>query len=264
MPPGPGSGGTPTRFDGGSSDMNVRFSLTGALACLLVLLPLSAPASDRFPDDGVTVSAEYAYLPLTPESEKKARPLALFGARARAAEIGAKYLSHRGLLAHFGDRQKEILCLAAEQIEAEVVAEHFTPETGETVVRIRARVEALDFVRAENADQELAEKEKTLSFRQEMEQPVSAEVSPGKELSRAYRYLRQKQWRIAVIYLDHLQRKYPNWSEVYLAKAIGYYSLNQITRMTDALQLACRLNNQEACDDMRSLDLVKVPGVGSD
>jgi hypothetical protein len=240
--------------------MNIPSSLAGSLLCLLIFLPTPAPAADRSSADDVTVSAEYAYLPMVPEPEEKARPLALFGAKARAAEMGAKFLARRGLLAHFGDRQKEIICLAAERIEAEVVEENFTPETGEYVVRIRSRIEALDFVRAENIDQELEEEEKGLSFRQEMEQPVSSEISPGKELSRAYRYLRQQQWRIAVIYLDHLQKKYPNWSEVYLAKAIGYYSLNRTDRMTEALQTACRLNNQEACDDLRGLGLVAIPG----
>ncbi|MGD8369164.1 MAG: hypothetical protein PVG78_16110 [Desulfobacterales bacterium] len=240
--------------------MNIRSSLVGSLTCLLLFLPAPAPASDGPVEDSVTVSAEYAYLPLVPEPRQKARPLALFGAKFRAAELGAKFLSRRGLLAHFGDRQKEILCLAAERIEPEILEENFAPETGEFVMRIRARIEALDFVRAENADLELEKKESRLSFREEMEQPVPPGISPGAALSRAYRYLRQKQWRIAIIYLDHLQRKYPGWSEVYLAKAIGYYSLNQTARMTDALEIACRLNNQEACDDMRGLGLVKVPG----
>jgi hypothetical protein len=185
----------------------------------------------------------------------------MFGARARAAEMGAKFLGHRGLLPHFGQRQKEIICLAADEIEATIIEERCMPQTGGCFVKIRARVEVIDFVRAQIADQELEEKEKHLSYREEMEQPVSPDISPGKELSRAYRYLRQKQWRIAVIYLDHLQQKYPNWSEVFLAKAIGFYSLNQTAMMTEALQTACRLNNQEACDDLRGLGLVRVPGV---
>jgi hypothetical protein len=233
--------------------------LAGAAVLLPMALSVQAVAADRQAVDAVEVTAQYTYLPLAKEPREKALSLATFGARIRAAEMGAKFLAHRGLLAHFGDRQKEILCLAADEIDATIVEERFTQRTGGCFVKIRARVQATDFVRAQIADQELEEKEKHLSYRQEMEQPVSPDISPGKDLSRAYRYLRQKQWRIAVIYLKHLQRKYPNWSEVYLAKAIGHYTLNQTDMMTEALQTACRLNNQEACDDLRGLGLEGAP-----
>ena len=240
--------------------MITSLKLAGAAVFLLSALSVQAVAADRQADEVVEVTAQYTYRPLAKEPREKAVPLAMFGARARAAEMGAKFLAHRGLLAHYGDRQKEIVCLAADEIEAKVIEERFTPETGGCFVKIRARIAAIDFVRAQIADQELEEKEKHLSYREEMEQPVSPDISPGKELSRAYRYLRQNQWRIAVIYLDHLQKKYPNWSEVHLAKAIGYYSLNQTIMMTDALKTACRLNNQEACDDLHGLGLGPIPG----
>ncbi len=83
-----------------------------------------------------------------------------------------------------------------------------------------------------------------------MEQYVNKTIEPGKEISRAYRYIRKKERRIAIIYLNHLQKKYPNWSELYLAKAIGFYISNDIEGMMSALQMSCNLGNKEACDDL--------------
>ena len=234
--------------------MNTRLLFAGVLSCLLALMGVAAGASDRPGDGPVQVVAEYAYRPFSVEPLQKARSLALFGARAKAAATAAKYLSHAGRLVHLGDRQKEILYLVAEKIEAVVEAEHFSPDTGRYDVRIRAAVVPLDFVHAQIEDEALKEEEQKLSFRDEMEQPILPEIRPGRELSRAYRYLRKKQWRIAVIYLDHLQEKYPNWAEVYLAKAVGYFSLNQTAMMSEALKTACRLGSPEACDDLRGLN----------
>ena len=86
-----------------------------------------------------------------------------------------------------------------------------------------------------------------------MDQHVYTTVDPAQELSRAYRYIRKRQWRIAIIYLDHLEKKYPNWGEIFLAKAIGFYGMHDIGRMLDSLKTSCSLGNQEACNDLESL-----------
>jgi len=239
--------------------MSARMAVYMVFVYFLVLSAAPGAAAEPAAEDTVTVTADYIYTPPQKEPEETARALALFGARYKAAALGAKFLSHKGLLVHFGNRQREILCLAADQIEAVILEKRLDSETGLFAVRIRSTIDATDFIRAEIADQALEKEENGLSFRDEMEQPVSGELRPGKELSRAYRYLRKKQWRIAVIYLDHLQEKYPYWGEVYLAKALGFYSLNQTVMMADALKTACRLNNQEACQDLEGLSPVSGP-----
>ena len=84
------------------------------------------------------------------------------------------------------------------------------------------------------------------------EQPVMADIEPGRELARAYRYIRQRQWRIAIIYLDHLQKKYPAWGDLYLAKAVAFYGMNDPEDMKTALTKACRLDSREACSELQS------------
>ena len=91
------------------------------------------------------------------------------------------------------------------------------------------------------------------SFQEEMAQHVDTVIDPARELSRAYRYIRKRHWRIAIIYLDHLDKKYPNWGEIFLAKAIAFYGIHDIERMMDALKTSCHLGNQEACEDLESL-----------
>jgi hypothetical protein len=91
------------------------------------------------------------------------------------------------------------------------------------------------------------------SFSEEMEQRVPAEIDPGKDISAAYRLLREKKWRIALIYLNHLERKYPNWAEIQMAKALVYYIFHEPALMKMALSKACRLGNHTACDDLKNI-----------
>ena len=86
-----------------------------------------------------------------------------------------------------------------------------------------------------------------------MEQHVLKTIAPSQELSRAYRYIRRGKWRIAIIYLNHLERKYPNWGEVYLAKAIAFYGIHNIDKMIAALKAACLFGSEEACKDLQCL-----------
>ena len=111
----------------------------------------------------------------------------------------------------------------------------------------------MDFIKAEIRNLELLREESAFSYSREREQPVMAAIKPGEELSRAYRYIRARQWRIAVIYLDHLQTKYPNWGAVHLAKAIAFYGLDDSIQMKKALQSACDSNSPEACQELESL-----------
>jgi len=234
--------------------MRVRSLAAACLTCLLLVGSARFAVSETPSNEAVEVTSEYTYAPLMSEPETKIRTMALFAAKMNAATVGAQLLEEKGLLPILGEKKKEILCLAADQIEVAVVEEEAISAHGGYRIRILTRIDERDFVQTETVDRELEEEEQEFSYREEMEQPVSAEISPGKELSRAYRYLRKKQWRIAIIYLDHLERKYPNCGEVYLAKAFGFSGLHQIDRMQDSLQTACLLRLQEACEDLRKLD----------
>jgi glutamyl-tRNA reductase len=105
-------------------------------------------------------------------------------------------------------------------------------------------------------DSKQEKKEAKESFREEMEQSIFAEIDPGREIAKAYRLLREKKWRIAMIYLNHLEKKYPNWDSIYVAKAITHYILHEPVFMKKALNDACRLGNQIACDDLKNLKRV--------
>jgi hypothetical protein len=99
-------------------------------------------------------------------------------------------------------------------------------------------------------------KEAKESYSEEMEQAVSAEIDPGKDISKVYRLLREKKWRIAMIYMNHLEKKYPNWAEVYMAYALVYYILHEPMSMKKALEEACRQGNTTACDDLKNIKKV--------
>lgn len=56
-----------------------------------------------------------------------------------------------------------------------------------------------------------------------------------------------------MIYLDHLEKKYPNWDSNYMAKAIAHYILIELVFMKKALSKGCRLGNNTACGDLKNI-----------
>jgi hypothetical protein len=225
----------------------------GVLLLLFGMIPAPGWAADQNEVDRVEIATRFEYRLGAADTASAARALALFGARYKAAALGAKYLGHQGLLAHYGQRQKEILCLAADEIKPLQLKEDFDENRRHYTVKATFEVTTTDFIQAEILNLTLGQQEKKWSYGEEMEQPVDAAVAPAREISRAYRYIRQKAFRIAIIYLHHLDRKYPNWGEVYLAKAIALYAIHSEDEMTAAFQSACALGNQEACEDLAGL-----------
>jgi hypothetical protein len=221
--------------------------------CIPFLFAIPCMAGDHVADDSVLRITEFTYRAGKGDSREISRALALFGAKMKAVRLSAKYLMHKGILKHYGKRQNEIFCLAASTLEETIIGEKFSEKNAAYFVRIRTEARSTDFIQAEIRDLELEKAESRFSYDEEMEQPVSKTIDPGEELSRAYRYIRQGHWRIAVIYLDHLSKKYPHWSDVHMAKAIGFYCLHDETRMAEALKKACSLGSREACDDLVSL-----------
>ena len=227
------------------------------LVVLLVLFSINGSASAAG-DDIFEIEVEGSYRMEAGASTDLAKKMALFAAKRKAVDLAGRYLSRKSLIKVYELNRDEIYSLAARQIEAEI-SEEKRPTVGKTSiyrVRIIARVQPSDFIKAEMADIKQEKKEAKESFREEMEQPVSAEIDPGRDIAKAYRLLREKKWRIAIIYLNHLEKKYPNWDSIFVAKAITYYILHEPAFMKKALNEACRLGNQTACDDLKNIKKV--------
>ena len=209
-------------------------------------------------DDAFEIESEGRYQMVVDASIELAKKMALFSAKRQAVDLAGRYLSRQSLIKVYELNRDEIYSLAAREIETKILEEK-RQTVGKILtyyVRIRARVQPSDFVKAEMEDNKQEKKEAKESFSEEMEQPVSAEIDPGKDISKVYRLLREKKWRIAMIYLNHLEKKYPNWDSIYVAKAITHYILHEPVFMKKALNDACRLGNQIACDDLKSLKRV--------
>ena len=232
----------------------MSFSLKQISLILLLFLISSWPCSadDQKRDDTIKVITDYTYRMGDKDSKEKSRALALFGAKLKAVNLAAKYLTHKGVLEHYGKKQSEIFCLATNEIKVSIIHEKFDQGINSYYFEIKSEVTSIDFIKAQIKDFELEKIESGFSYSEEMEQPVSKVINPGEELSRAYRYIMKEQWRISIIYLDHLQNKYPHWGEVFLAKAIAFYGMDDTDRMVETLKTACSMNNQEACNELLS------------
>jgi hypothetical protein len=204
-------------------------------------------------EDTIEIVTDYTYTIAPSDSPKKYEALALFGAKYKAVVLGSKYLSHRGLLESCGKNQKAIFCLAVDELKSDVIEKRLLENGGSYFVKIKSKVNDADFIRAEIKNTRLEKDEVHFSLQKKMEQHVYKSIDPALELSRAYRYIGRMRWRISLIYLDHLERKYPNWSEIYLAKAIAFYAIHEIQSMMEALNTSCVLGNREACEDLEGL-----------
>ena len=227
------------------------------LAALLVLFSINGGASAT-KDDIFEIEAQGSYRMEAGASLDLAKKMALFTAKRQAVDLAGRYLSRKSLIKVYELNRDEIYSLAARAVQVEILE-----EKRETVgkistyrVRIRARVQASDFVKAEMEDTKQEKKEAKESYQEEMEQHISAEIDPGRDIAKAYRLLREKKWRIALIYLNHLEKKYPNWDSIYVAKALNHYILHEPVLMKKALNKACRLGNQTACDDLKNIKKV--------
>ena len=208
--------------------------------------------------DAVEVESEAVYTMRGKDSKNLAMALALFEAKSKAVEVGAKYLATKGLIEVFGERKKEIYALAAGEIKPKIVEERWQ-HAGEAIqylLRIRTLVKDSDFIKAEMEDQRLEAQDSEETFRQEMEPDINKKTDPSTDLAKAYRLMRNRDWRMAVIYLDQLEIKYPNWGYIHMAKAIVYYALHEPRQMKKSLETACGLDHEEACEDLKRLKKV--------
>ena len=207
------------------------------------------------PDEVFEVETEGAYRLGADTPIDLARQVAFYSAKRAAVELAGRYLSRKGLIPAYELREDELYSLAAREIEAKIVEEKrdSTGPADDYRVRITALVKATDFLKAEIEDKQLAEEEASESYSEEMEQPVSGKIDPGRDIAKAYRLQRQRKWRLAMIYLNHIEKKYPNWDSIYMAKAFTHYVLHKTAFMEIELRKACRLGNQVACSDLKHI-----------
>jgi hypothetical protein len=227
------------------------------LVALLVLSSINGGASAAV-NDVFEIEAEGSYRMEVDSSVDLAKKVALFSAKRKAVDLAGRYLSRKSLIEVYELNRDEIYSLAAREIKAEILEEKYQTvgKISTCRVRIRARVQASDFVKAEMADTKQEKKEAKESYQEEMGQHISAEIDPGRDIAKAYRLLREKKWRITMIYLNHLEKKYPNWDSIYLAKALIHYIFHEPVFMKKALNEACRLGNQMACNDLKNIKKV--------
>jgi hypothetical protein len=187
-----------------------------------------------------------------------AKSIAFYAAKRKAVDLAGRYLSRKSLIEVYELDKDEIYSLVARNITAEIVEEKRQTIKKSSIykVRINASVRASDFVKAELEERKLLESETHESYHEEMEQVLSAQIDPGKDISKTYRLLRERKWRIALIYMNHLEKKYPNWAALYMAKALVYYVFHEPVAMKKALNTACRLGNDTACDDLKNIKKV--------
>ena len=224
--------------------------MSALLSFVLVVTVASASENDVF-----EIETEGRYRMKAGSSNDLAKAMALYTAKRKAVDLAGKYLVRKGLIKVYEINRDEIYSLAAREIQVKEISQN-RETVGATLIyriRIRAQVKASDFIKAEMKDAQQEKKEANASWREEMEQHVPAEIDPGKDIAKAYRLIRERNWRIAMIYLDHLVKKYPNWDSIYMAKAINHYILNEPELMEKALKQACRLDNHIACEDLENL-----------
>ncbi len=230
---------------------------------LLLIFSISGFAAAA-QDNVIEVEAESSYQIADGYPAELAKRMAFYTAKRKAVDLAGRYLSRKSLIEVYELDKDEIYSLVAREITAEILEEKRQTVKKSSIykVRIKARVRASDFVKAELEDRKLLEGETHESYHEEMEQVVSTQIDPGKDISKAYRLLRERKWRIALIYINHLERKYPNWAALYMAKALVYYVFHKPVAMKKALNTACRLGDNTACDDLKNIKKVNEDNFG--
>ena len=225
----------------------------------ILLLGLSNIAfAENQAENIVEVETNGSYLMGDGDSKLVARKLALFEAKKSALELAWKYISNKTHITLCTITKDELYSLAASNLHPKILEENWEP-AGKTLrcfIRIRAKIQVSDFFKAEIQSQKLREEEKKESLLEEMDPTISKKIDPGKDIAKAYRLLQNKSWRMAVIYLNRLAVKYPNWGDIYMIQAIASYALNEPSAMKKALKKACGLGNHKACDDLKRLKKV--------
>jgi len=183
--------------------------------------------------------------------------LAIFQAKRAAVEAAQLYFARRERIAPLGRRKDEIVNFTADRVAFDILEQKWTGGNTATTceVRLIVRVRPSDLIEGEIESLRLEKVAEEESYRQEMEPSISLQSPPGHDIAAAFRHIRRGELRPAIIYLDRLQRKYPNWSDIFELKALAYDLHNEPIKMQQALRKACQLGSRSGCDHLRMLAL---------
>jgi hypothetical protein len=233
---------------------DLPFSLRLCLAAGLLLLSGATAWPATIGDGGQMVAVtEFSYTAGPEETSPTARALALFGAKYEAVVECADKLTAEGLLEAEAGRKKAILCLVADAIRPQLLTQSADVAHRVYTVKLRSICTLADYVKAEIRNESLDKEEGHFTLKEDLEPVMAPAITPALELSRAYRYIVHERWRMAIIYLEHLESKYPHWGPLYLAKATAFLGIHERARAVSSMASACHLGVQEAC---AKIDLV--------
>lgn len=214
-----------------------------------------ALGEDDSPGQKIEIITEFSYHAGPGDSKETAFALAIYGAKHLAVVLSADHLSGMGLLNDFGNKKMAIFCLVTEGLQFSKIDELFSEQNNVYMAKIKSMVSLSDFVKAESRNGALERKDLHLSLKGELDPDMPTKVDPAQELSKAYRYIGAQHWRMALIYLDRLEKKYPYWGDLFLAKSLGFQGMNESGRVREALSSACNYRNHEACVKLKAIKL---------
>lgn len=220
---------------------------------LMHSLTIFSLAKDDFPGQEMQISTDFFYQAGPGDSRETAIALAIYGAKLQAVLLSAEHLASRGLLNDFGDMKMAVFCLVAKELQYSTIDQSFSEQSNTYRTKIRSAISLSDFVKAEIRNGALEKQDLHLSLKDELDPVVPATIDPAQELSKAYRYIGTQHWRMALIYLDRLEKRYPYWGELFLAKAKGFQGIHETDRVEEALASACNFANHEACAKLENL-----------
>ncbi len=229
--------------------MKPPYSIIDYLIILGLALLCPCTAFSEIGPNSVQVESttSFSYQAGPTDSLQVARALALYGAKYKSAVTLLGRLAEKGFIQQPGSKQAEIICLMAEELSFSLIEESFDKDKRIFSITIKGKLSLADFVRIEIMNAASEEREAHLTLKEEMEPKLSPEMVPGRELSKAYRYIRNHHWRMAVIYLDHLEKKYPHWGPLFYAKAVAFQGMHETEQALAALSAACRKGTKDAC-----------------
>jgi len=241
-----------------SSKMTVLFAAVVGLAVLFGFPIVSFCASADL--NSFNMEAKGSYTSRDGDSKVLAQALAVFAAKRSAVQSAAKYFSQEELIELFGKKRPEVINMTADNLTSTTLQENcpMTEDQPICSVRLKLVIRPSDFIEAQIENLQLEKKVSAQSYREEMEPVISNDLHPGHDIAEAYRLIRMQSLRTALIYLDRLQRKYPNWPDIYEVEALAFYLQHEPIKMEAALQKACELGSQSGCSDLKMFAPPKV------
>jgi len=225
-----------------------------AIVGLVVLFGAPIVTSSASADlNSLEMEAEGSYTPRGGDTKALAQALAVFEAKRSAVQTAARYFSQKELIELYGKKRPEVMNMTADNITSNTLQENcpMTEDQPTCSVRIKLVIRPSDFIEAQIENLQLEKKVSAQSYREEMEPVISSELLPGHDIAEAYRLIRMQSLRTALIYLDRLQHKYPNWPDIYEIKALAFYLQHEPIKMQAALQKACKLGSKSGCSDVK-------------